>query len=366
MGVELIRTHIAEFIKRRDGLPSSAKQIFLTDGASKGIQQVLNLTIRNNKDGVMIPIPQYPLYTATIALLNGREVPYYLNEEKNWGLEMTELEDSYNHAKKQGVEPRAIVIINPGNPTGAVLPRSDLDEIIRFCAERKIILLADEVYQSNVYNPQRPFVSFKKALMESKYREDVELFSFHSVSKGLLGECGFRGGYCELTNIDMDAHAQLVKLASIALCPNLPGQVMCDLMVTPPKPGEPSYELYKKETDSIYQSLKRRAAKLNAGLNRLEGVTCCPLDGAMYAFPQIRLPPAFVAAARLKNKEPDVMYCLEMLDETGVCVVPGSGFLQRNGTYHFRTTFLPQEDKIDAVVDRVSHFHAQFMEKYRS
>jgi len=199
--------------------------------------------------------------------------------------------------------------------------------------------------------------------MGPKY-ENFELVSFHSVSKGFTGECGQRSGYLEALNFSSEAKAQLYKLASVSLCPNTGGQVLMSLMVNPPKEGDPSYSLYIKERDDIYESLKRRAIKLTNFLNTLEGVTCNTAQGAMYAFPQIRLPPKAVEAAKLIGKTPDNLYVLSMLEETGIVVVPGSGFGQKDGTYHFRTTFLPQEDKIDLVMERMKVFHSNFLKKY--
>jgi aspartate/methionine/tyrosine aminotransferase len=114
--------------------------------------------------------------------------------------------------------------------------------------------MADEVYQTNIYMPkQRPFYSFKKVLRDmGREYEDFELISFHSVSKGMVGECGRRGGYFELAGIDIDVVAQIYKSVSITLCPNVQGQIMVELMVNPPKEGEPSYELYTKEISDIY------------------------------------------------------------------------------------------------------------------
>jgi len=327
---------------------------------------MLRLLISNPKDGIMIPIPQYPLYSASIDLCEGCGIPYYLNEEKGWGLELTELERSISAARALGIRPRALVIINPGNPTGQCLDYKNMEGIVDFCKKNNIVLMADEVYQDNVYPKDKKFVSFKKVLfdMGSRY-EGLELVSFHSVSKGMIGECGKRGGYLELVNFHKEVGDQLYKLASIGLCPNVVGQIVVDLMVHPPTPGQESYSLYQQERDNIYQSLRRRAALLADALNELEGVTCNPSEGAMYAFPRVRLPPKAVAAAAEVNMVPDTFYCVALLDATGVCVVPGSGFGQVDGTWHFRTTFLPGEDKIQSVVDRMSKFHRQFMDKYR-
>ena len=96
----------------------------------------------------------------------------------------------------------------------------------------------------------------------------------------------------------------------------------------------------------------------------MEGVTCNDAQGAMYLFPQIRLPKRAIEAARVLKKEPDTFYCLEMLDATGVCVVPGSGFRQREGTWHFRATFLPPEEEFDGFIAKIQRFHREFMQKY--
>jgi alanine transaminase len=224
----------------------------------------------------MIPIPQYPLYTATLALYDAKPVPYYLDEEEDWGLNINQLTSSLSTARSKGIDTRALVIINPGNPTGQCLSEKNMREIIDFCHNERIVLLADEVYQTNIYQPsERPFHSFKKVLksMGSKY-EQFELFSFHSVSKGMVGECGRRGGYYECTGIDPRVIEELYKIASVSLCPNVQGQIMVDLMVQPPKRGDKSYALYHKELNGIYESLRRRSMKLSECFNQLEGITC--------------------------------------------------------------------------------------------
>lgn len=224
--------------------------------------------------------------------------------------------------------------------------------------------MADEVYQENVYVKQtKPFCSFKKIVRQQG--SNIPLFSFHSVSKGFIGECGKRGGYVEFTNISKDIHDIFVKYVSISLCPNVLGQLMVGLMLSPPKAGDESYATYEAEKNAIYDSLKRRATFLVDALNRLEGVSCNPAEGAMYAFPKISLPPKAVAAAKAEGKVPDLFYCLRLLEQTGICVVPGSGFGQEPGTWHFRTTFLPPEDKMQTVIEKMAKFHQDFMTKYR-
>ena len=118
----------------------------------------------------------------------------------------------------------------------------------------------------------------------------LQLASMHTISKGFVGECGFRGGYCEFLGIPADVQAQILKLSSINLCPNTMGQVMIGLMSNPPKPGDPSHEQYVAERDAIKDGLKLRAKKLSNALNSLDRMSCTDIEGAMYAFPSIDMP----------------------------------------------------------------------------
>lgn len=363
-GLAFVRKHVCDFIERRDGGHSAnPEHIFLSDGASPAVKVGLTMLLRGRNDGILLPIPQYPLYSATIALLGGTQVPYYLDEAKNWGLSVAELEQQYAAARKSGIDVRAVVVINPGNPTGQVMSYDNIAEVVQWAAKRDVLVLADEVYQANVYAADKQFYSFKKVLRDLK--SPVQCFSFHSVSKGVIGECGKRGGYMEAVNVDEAVIEQIYKLNSINLCPNVPGQLTVDVMVKPPVKGDASYERHVAEMQEIYESLKRRAERLTKMLNSLEGVTCNPAEGAMYAFPQVRLPPKAIAAAKAAKQVPDAFYCMQLLENTGICVVPGSGFGQRDGTHHFRTTFLPREDKVEKVAKLMKDFHAKFMAKHK-
>ena len=212
-GIPFIRQAIADFIQKRDDIFSDKNKIILTDGASKGVQSVLTLLLKNENDGVMIPIPQYPLYSATLTLYGGNIIGYYLDEENSWQLNEKILIDSIEKAKKDGINPVAIAVINPGNPTGAVLSYDNIKMIIRFAKKYNLSIMADEVYQENVYLKGIKFNSFAKAMYETD-EKDITLFSFHSVSKGFLGECGHRGGYFEVRNIPDDVFEQIIKLQS--------------------------------------------------------------------------------------------------------------------------------------------------------
>jgi aspartate/methionine/tyrosine aminotransferase len=348
-GLRFIREAVAEFIRERDGMGVDPEAIFLTDGASKGVQTILKLLLAGPADGVMIPIPQYPLYSATITLYEGRIVPYYLDEADHWKLNRSMLEESLRTARTQATRVKAICIINPGNPTGAVLDEKNIAMVLDFAREHGLAVLADEVYQENIYLPGDRFVSFARVL-DARRIDDVSLFSFHSCSKGFLGECGVRGGYFECRNVPADVAAQILKLQSVNLCSNLAGQVATYAMVHPPRSGDPSYKLYNREKTAILEEMKMRAALMAEGLNKIDGISCNPIAGAMYAFPRITLPAG----------KTDEEYCMALLEETGICVVSGSGFGQAEGTAHFRTTILPPTEKIRQVVEKLSAFHEAY------
>lgn len=129
---------------------------------------------------------------------------YYLDESNKWALDVNSLEESTQKAKKEAINLRAIVIINPGNPTGAVFDEKSLQDLFNFAFKNNLVVIADEVYQENIYSPNKQFISAKKVLsqMPANVSQSVELMSFHSCSKGILGECGVRGGYVEMVNID--------------------------------------------------------------------------------------------------------------------------------------------------------------------
>jgi aspartate/methionine/tyrosine aminotransferase len=348
-GYRFVREAVAAFIRRRDDLASDPDQIFLTDGASKAAQGVLHLLVSGPADGILIPIPQYPLYSASITLLGGSQVPYLLDEAHDWKLNRAELDRAVAAARARGITPRGLVVINPGNPTGAVLGQAEVDMVIDFARANDLAIMADEVYQENVYLPGDRFVSFASAL-ERRGLTDVSLFSFHSTSKGLLGECGHRGGYVECRHVPEAVMAELVKLQSVALCANTVGQVVTYLLVRPPPLGGPSRARWEAERREVFESLARRAGILERGLNAVPGIRCNRVAGAMYAFPRIALPPGMT----------DEQYCLRLLEETGICVVPGTGFGQAPGTWHFRTTILPPAEQIEQVVQRIAGFHGRF------
>lgn len=348
-GLRIVREAVADFIRERDSIPADPNAIFLTDGASKGAQSALRLMISQDNDGVMVPIPQYPLYSATLTYMGAHQVSYYLDEKNSWRLNHEKLEEAYQTAVKNGIHVKGIVVINPGNPTGAVLDYQNISMIVDFAKEHNLTILADEVYQDNIYLPTDKFISIAK-VMNDKQEKSVTLFSIHSVSKGYLGECGHRGGYLEYRNLPFDVAAELVKLQSVALCSNLPGQIVTYLMVNPPKPGMPSFLQYDKEKSGILEKLKSKALLVASGLNQIPGIECNVVAGAMYAFPKVKLPAG----------KTDSDFCLKLLEETGICIVPGSGFGQEPGTAHFRTTILPPKEKIVTLLEKLATFYKKY------
>ncbi|KAF5920968.1 hypothetical protein HPG69_017910, partial [Diceros bicornis minor] len=415
-GIQLIREDVARYIERRDGgIPADPSNIFLSTGASDAIVTVLKLLVAGEgrtRTGVLIPIPQYPLYSATLAELNAVQVDYYLDEERAWALDVSELRRALRQARDH-CYPRALCVINPGNPTGApplprptalartcappaapgqpapprpvpqragrgrltcriprapgqVQPRECIEAVIRFAFEERLFLMADEVYQDNVYAEGSQFHSFKKVLTElgPPYAAQQELASFHSVSKGYMGECGFRAGYVEVVNMDAAVQQQMQKLMSVRLCPPVPGQALLHMVVSPPAPSDPSFAQFQAERQAVLAELAAKAKLTEQVFNEAPGIHCNPVQGAMYSFPRVQLPPRAVQRAQELGLAPDMFFCLRLLEETGICVVPGSGFGQREGTYHFRMTILPPMEKLRSLLEKLSQFHAKFTRDY--
>jgi len=354
-GQGFIKQAIAQFIDSRDGegaVPSDPGSIFLTDGASEGARLLLEMLIAGREDGILVPIPQYPLYSATIRKCGGVQVGYYPDEDGDWLLGEAELEERISEARQRGVRVKALVVINPGNPTGAVLDRASIDSMVDFAERHELLLIADEVYQENCYGAE--FYSFARAVG----KRDVPLCSLHSTSKGFIGECGHRGGYLEVRNparvqgTDLDLADILLKQASVSLCSNTVGQLMTYLMVAPPVEGSASHALYVQERDGILQDLHAKATRIREAFAGMEGMRCFGRIGAMYLFPRME---------KLPKGSTDFDYCMKLLEDTGLCTVNGSGFGQKPGTHHLRIAFLPPADVLDEVLPRWTEFHNRYV-----
>lgn len=353
-GSALIRNQVADFLHARDSFEVNPDHIMLSNGASEAASLLMQTVIRDDADDeVLIPIPQYPLYSATITLVGAKQKEYYLNEEDNWSFDP----DAVHLSEKT----RFFVAINPGNPTGACLPEDKILQILQKIEREapNCIVVADEVYQDNIWQARQPFVSFRRVAMENNI--NVPIATMHSTSKGLIGECGARGGFCHLQNMDDTITEELFKLRSISLCPGTYGQMMMGLLVSPPKAGDASWELFSEERRTLQETMERKALKTQSFLNGLDGVSCSDIEGAMYAFPSLTLPESFESKAKQIGLPADELYCRELLDATGIVTVPGSGFGQKDGTYHLRTTILPQEEDLDAFFPAWGDFHEGVM-----
>jgi alanine transaminase len=149
-GLSLVKEEVARFIAARDGFSCNPNDIALTTGASEGVRRVIQALLASPNDGIMISAPQYPLYACAITMNGGKSVFYELDEENNWTINEHELERAYIKATSEGINVRGIVIINPGNPVGAVLEKSVIVSILKFAMQRNLLIFADEVYQANV------------------------------------------------------------------------------------------------------------------------------------------------------------------------------------------------------------------------
>lgn len=226
--------------------------------------RVFSTLLRDQSDVVLVPIPQYPLYSASVVLHGGTMVGYGLTEETGWQTDIKSLQAAVEGAREAGQTVRAMVIINPGNPTGQCASREMLRACVKFCADNNIILLADEVYQTNIYQTDNLFYSMLRTAHD--LGEDVvnrvEIISFHSASKGALGECGMRGGYLHMHGCTEVFKRELYKLFSVSLSPNVVGNVAVGLMCNPPRvrffcPSHPVAQLLRHRAPSNCQPSTR-------------------------------------------------------------------------------------------------------------
>lgn len=176
-----------------------------------------------------------------------------------------------------------------------------------------------------------------------------------------------RGGYLYLHNFNPAVYEQIVKLKSINLCSNVSGQIMVDCMVNPPIEGvsKETKEKYETEFKALFESLKYRASIVTKYLNNMTNMSSAEVEGAMYAFPTVKFSKKAIAAAEKEGKVVDLFYCLEVLKNTGIVLVPGSGFRQVPGTFHFRiTTLILPESHLESKLKVLKTFNDEFHTKY--
>jgi aspartate/methionine/tyrosine aminotransferase len=225
-----------------------------------------------------------------------------------------------------------------------------------------IVLMADEVYQDNIYDPKKKFHSIRKVAYTIGSK--AQIFSFHSISKGYYGECGLRGGYVHLDNIPQTINDEMYKMFSMSLCSNTVGQAMMAQILNPPQPGDASYKTFEAERSNIFDGMIKKAGVVYKMLNSIKGINTMPIEGAMYAFPEVVLPKAYINHAKKLGKPADTLYCIEVLKELGVIMVPGNGFGQRKNSYHYRLTILPEEKDLVGMLGGLEKFQEDLYAKY--
>ncbi|KAL2539062.1 Alanine aminotransferase 2 [Abeliophyllum distichum] len=360
-GTKGLRDTIAAGIEARDGFRADPNDIFLTDGASPVRRMAFSVPFLSTR---FIRLQLHSM----VALL------YLIILMKQWDgdWKFSELENQLETAKLNGISVRALVVINPGNPTGQVLAENNQREIVEFCKKEGLILLADEMLIGMPRCIRRMFMcrtSSSTHLRKSLVRWDTvkmisPLYLFTPCLKGIVESVENE----EVTwkyLVRPEIKDQIYKVASVNLCSNISGQILASLIMNPPKAGDESHESYSAEKNKILSSLARHARTLEDAINSLEGIRCNRAEGAMYLFPRIQLPQKAIEAARAANTAPDAFYCRHLLNATGIVVVPGSGFGQVPGTWHFRCTIIPSEDKIPAIISRQEKFHEKFMDEFR-
>ncbi|KAK2895209.1 hypothetical protein Q8A73_014697 [Channa argus] len=340
-GIPDIIHRISGFITKRDGgLPSYPENIHTTAGSQWSLMNVLKVLVNSRaspRTAVLTPGPCYSTAILSFMSVGAVVVPYYLSEKQGWKLQIEELHRALDSTK--GVyNPVALYIINPGNPAGLVQSRKSIEDVIKFVSEKRLFLLADEVYQDYVYGGNKEFVSYKRVLAEMgpPLSDTVELASFHSASKGFLGECGLRAGYVELVNLDRAVMKHTNTLILKQACAPVLGQIALDLMMNPPQPGDPSYPLYSMETQYMQTTLAHNVKKALLVINSLPGFCCQPVEGGQFLFPRLFLPHKAVQKAKEAGIQPDTFYCIRLLEEAGVLASPGCEYNQKEGTHHIR------------------------------
>ncbi|XP_020510875.2 alanine aminotransferase 2-like isoform X1 [Labrus bergylta] len=367
-GLPLVQKSVAEFITSRDGgVKSRLEDIILCGGSQKAVSMVLHLMASREgrtQTGVLTPAPCPHTLPALLEMCGVKQVPYHLIEDQGWAVDLNEMQRALKAARGH-CEPRAIYISNPGNPTGHVQDRETMEELIRFVAAEGLVLLAEEVYQDSVFGHDKEFLSYKKVLfdMGKELSETVELVSFHSLSSPCIGECGLRGGYMEIINMEPEVTKHLKRMPGPYSPPVLP-QLALQLMVNPPTPGELSYQTYSQEILHIKKTLSQNAQRAHEFLNALPGMTCQPAMAGVFLFPCLHLPTEMIEEAKMLGVKADVLYCQRLLEEEGVCLGAGCENGQEDQNYHIRLCVLAPPDTLDQVLARLRSFHLRLLSRF--
>ncbi len=310
-----------------NGWPISADRVYITAGTSEGIE--LALTALLDEEGeVLVPMPTYPLYTAIIAKLGANARYYRCDPSQGWTPDIEHLSSLVTPRT------RAVVVIDPNNPTGATYPVESRRALIAFAERHGLAILADEVYADLGYDgPVDPL---------GKLAPDAPIISFSSLSKAYLAP-GWRTGWLSIgrsPRLD-DVAAAIRKLADGRLCSTVPMQYAVTAALT----GDKSHQV------KFRADLKLRATLTADALRAMPGVTCMTPTAGFYAMPRIPLPPG----------RTDEEYVLGLLRATGVLVVYGSGFGLPASEGYLRIVFLASPEELTEVYRLMADYTADFL-----
>lgn len=324
-GLLELRRAISEKERRVNGVDVSADDVVVTTGISEGIQMVMAALI-NAGDEILLPGPTYPPYIAYAKFFGGKPVTYETFEENSWQPNVDDLR------RKISEKTRGIVIINPNNPCGALYEEKVVKEIIDLAGENEVPIISDEIYDQIVYE--------KKFVSTSRLAKDVPVIGLNGFSKAYL-MTGWRLGYMYFheQNSELQELKQgITKEARIRLCANTPVQ----------KAGVAALQGPQDHIEKMVGKLRKRRDYAWKRLNEMEGISCAKPEAAFYVFPRIK-----GVGVRWKT---DRDFVLELLRETGVLFVHGSGFDPVYGVGHIRGVFLPPIETLDQALNEVEVF----------
>ncbi len=309
---------------------TNVHDIFVTTGASEAIDICLTALV-NDGENVLTPTPGYPLYTAIASKLQMMENPYYLNESNGWLPDIDDIKSKIND------KTRAIILINPNTPTGSIYTEENLKQIIDLALKHNLVIFADEIYDKLLFDG-------KKQISIGALNKDVSCITFGGLSKNYMVP-GFRIGWGIVSGrkeVLADYIEAINKILRARLSANHPEQYGI----------KPCLEGNQDHLVEAMKKLSRRRDLTVEMLNAIPGISCVKPEGAFYAFP------------KLEMKQPDNHFVAELIKETGVVVVPGSGFGQVPGTKHFRVVFLPNEQILEKAYKAIGSFFVKYQEKY--
>jgi len=311
----------------RNGFPIAADRVFITAGTSEGIELALGAVVDAGGE-VLVPMPTYPLYTAVLAKLDAKAKYYRLEPSQGWMPDLDHLERLVTPST------RALVIIDPNNPTGAVYSTETRRALLNFADRHGLLILADEVYGDLGFDgPVEPY---------GKLDPDAPIISFSSLSKAYLAP-GWRTGWmaCSSSPRLDDVVAAVRKLADGRLCSTVPMQYAIAGALSGDRSHQPEFR----------RALKARADLTMSRLCAMPGVTCVEPTAAFYAMPRIALPPG----------RTDEDYVKALLHATGVLCVYGSGFGLPAEEVFLRIVFLAPLDELSEIYDLMAAFTAEYI-----